>query len=288
MKTEIKILIYSMINNFVIALMKIFGGITFQLSSLIADGMHTLSDFITDIVSLIGSKISKKRPTKYHPFGFGKVEYLTNLFVGVMLLVLGLYIIVSSFFKKTIIPPLETLILLAIVFILKLILIIVMDKVGKKINSHVLITSVKESVADLYSTIAVMLITIILQYSNHYPILKYSDLIGSIIIGLIVLKTSFTIILCNSLSLIGEVDNNEDVINKITEYLKQFDKIQNSKIELVKYGSYYKLQLTLDLNSNLSLRKVINLESKIKKYLLHNKALHIKYLTIYITNNIKS
>ena len=158
MKTETKVLIYSIVNNLIIAIIKFVGGLFYNLGSLIADGLHTFSDFITDVVCLIGSKISKKRPTKYHPFGFGKVEYLTNLFVGVMLLLLGLYIIISSFFKESVIPPLSIIYLLVLVFILKLIVILIMHKVGKKINSGVLITSVEESKADLYSTIGVIII----------------------------------------------------------------------------------------------------------------------------------
>ena len=64
MKLELVTLIYSMVNNLVISLLKIVGGLTMNLGSLVADGMHTFSDFITDIVCLIGSKISKKKPTK--------------------------------------------------------------------------------------------------------------------------------------------------------------------------------------------------------------------------------
>ena len=91
----------------------------FNLGSLIADGMHTFSDFITDIVCLIGSKISKRKPTKYHPFGFGKIEYLTNLFIGILLLALGLYIIISAFFEEVTIPPISIIYLLVVTLILK-------------------------------------------------------------------------------------------------------------------------------------------------------------------------
>ena len=64
MKLEFKILIYSMINNLAISIIKVVGGILFGLSSLFADGMHTFSDFVTDIVCLIGAKISKKKTNK--------------------------------------------------------------------------------------------------------------------------------------------------------------------------------------------------------------------------------
>lgn len=97
MKKEINCLIYVMINNFIISVIKIISGILLNISSLFADGLHTFVDFITDIISLIGIKISKKRPTKSHPFGFGRFEYLSNLFIGIILLLLSLFIIYKSF-----------------------------------------------------------------------------------------------------------------------------------------------------------------------------------------------
>ncbi len=282
MKIERRILIYSMFNNLIIAIIKLVGGLIYGLSSLFADGMHTFSDFITDIISFIASKISKKRPTKYHPFGFGKVEYLTNLFVGIILLILGLYIIISSFFKKTIIPPLSLLILLFITLILKLIAIVIMHIVGKNINSNLLITSTEESKADLYSTFGVIIITILLQFTDKLPILKYADLVGSILIGLIVLKTAFKVIVDNSLCLIGEVDDNKEIKDKLKKIIKDIDKIEDYEIDLIKYGSYYRLQLTLELSSDLSLRKVTKIVNKLKKEIKYNKDLKIKYITVYV------
>lgn len=287
MKTEFRVLIYSMINNLIIAILKIAGGTFYGLGSLFADGMHTFSDFVTDIVCLIGAKISKKKPTKYHPFGFGKVEYLTNLFVGIVLLALALYIMISSLFKKAVIPPISVLWLVLLAFILKLIAIIVMHRVGEKINSQLLITSVEESKADLYSSVGVALITIILQFSNKYPILDYADIIGSLLIGIIVLKTSLSIIIDNSLSLIGEVEKDPNEHAKINELLDENKKIIDYKYELIKYGSYYKLQLTLELDSKLSLRQVTNLENKLKKEIIRHRKLKVKYVTIYVTNDIK-
>ena len=287
MKLELKVLIYSMINNLFIAIIKIIGGIFYGLGSLFADGMHTFSDFITDIVCLLGANLSKKKPTKYHPFGFGKVEYLTNLFVGVILFLLGSYIVISSFFKKATVPPISLLWLLLIVFSLKVIAILIMHKVGEKIHSQLLITSVKESKADLYSTIGVAIITIILQFSNKYPILDKVDIIGSILIGLIVFKTSLEIIIDNSLSIIGEVETDSEENNKIKEILDDNKKIIEYKYELIKYGSYYKLQLTIVLDSRLSLRQVTNLENKLKKEIIRHRKLKIKYVTIYVTNNLK-
>lgn len=286
MKLELKTLRYSMFNNLIIAIIKVLGGIYFGLGSLFADGLHTFSDFVTDVVSMIGSKISKKRPTKYHPFGFGKVEYLTNLFVGFLLLALGIFIIINGLTGKREIPPLSVLFLLVITFVLKLLAIIKMHKVGEEINSTALITSVEESKADLYSTIGVFIITIILQFSNKVQILGYADMIGSIIIGLIVLKTAFKIIISNSLSVIGEIDYDKEKIEQVKEVLNEYKKVLDSDVKLIMYGSYYKLQLTVVLDQNLTLRQAEQLLKKIKSDIVRKKNLKIKHVTIFIADNL--
>ncbi len=287
MNTELKTLIYSMLNNLVISIIKIAGGLFYNLNSLLADGMHTFSDFITDIVCLIGSKISKKKPTKYHPFGFGKVEYLTNLFIGILLLALSIFIFYESITGKSVIPPLSILYLLLITFLLKLIAIIIMHKIGKKTHSNTLIVSVEESKTDLYSSIGVMLVTILLQFSKEVPILKYSDKIGSFLIGLIVLNTAFKIIIDNSLSLIGEVEEDGEHYDKVASFLDEHKNIKEYDIDLIQYGSYFKLQLTLELASTLTLRQVTNFVNKLKKEIKHHRSLNIKYITIYVTNKLE-
>ena len=269
MRKELKVLIYSMINNLVIAITKVVCGFLYGMSSLFADGLHSFSDFITDIICLAGSHIAKKKPTKEHPFGFGKVEYLTNLFVGIILFLLGIFILINSFEEKTFIPPLEIFIMLSIVLILKFICIYIMHEVGKDINSQLLITQVEESKSDLISTIGVIIISIILQFSNKIPILKYSDMIGSTLIGLYVIISSIKIIYHNSLALIGETEVDKDAIDKVDKFLSKYKDIRKKEITLIKYGSYYRLQLIVELNPKLT----------------RHYSLKVKYITIYVTRN---
>lgn len=287
MKLEFKVLLYSMFNNLVIAVAKMIGGVILDLGSLFADGLHTFSDFVTDIICMIGSKISKHKPTKAHPFGFGRIEYLINLFIGVILFALGLFIIFHGISKdEVVVPPISLMWLLVGAIILKLIAIVVMHVVGEKINSQVLITSVEESKTDLISSVAVAIITILLQFVDKYPFLKYVDMLGSILIGLIVLKTALVVIVENSLMLLGEVEDDKEQIKKIKEYLKEFESIKDSKITLIKNGAYYQLQLYLELDSKLSLRRVTNLERKIKTGILRHRSLNVKYVSLYVTSNL--
>ena len=83
--------------NFVVATVKLICGIIFNFSSLIADSLHSLSDFVTDIISMIASKIGDKRANKRHPFGYGMIENISNLFIGIILFILALFILIRGF-----------------------------------------------------------------------------------------------------------------------------------------------------------------------------------------------
>lgn len=252
-----------------------------------ADGLHAFIDFITDIISIIGIKFSKKKPTKHHPFGYGKIEYLTNLYIGVILFLLGVFIIVHGFISKTLIPPISLLGVLLVALGLKLAAILTMHIVGEKIHSQLLITSTEESKTDLYSSIGVFFITIILQFANKYEFLTYVNVIGTVLIGLCVIKTAIEIMAHNSMSLIGETIEDEETINKINKYLKEFKDIEDTRIRLIKYGSYYKLELGLDVTDNMSLRRITNLENKVRKGIIRHRSLKVKYVSIYVTNKFE-
>lgn len=288
MKIEIKSLICSMVINLFLSVIKFMGGIFYGLSSLCTDAIQTFTDFVTDVFALIGAKISKKRPTKLHPFGFGRVEYITNLLIGLIIIIIGIFILVSSFFAETSIPSLSVIILLLIMSIIKLLMVLYLHIKGKNINSSVLITASKESLVDVCATFGVILIAILLQFSKELEFLKYSDLIGSILISLLIIKTGIPIVKQNILNLLGEVELDENILNSVKEELKQFKQIENLKIELIKYGSYFKIHLILELNPDMTLRRIANLEKKIIRELKHNQKLKIKYINIDVVPKIEN
>lgn len=288
MKLERKCLIISMVNNLLISIIKVSGGIIFHVSSLFADGMHTFSDFITDIFALIGSKISRKRPTKIHPFGFGRAEYITNLLIGVIIILLGIFILVTSFFKEPIVPPLAVIGLLIGVTLMKLYSVNTLLRNGEKLNSGLLLTAAKESMTDVYSSIGVVLVVIVMQFSNYLPILEYADILGSIIISLLVIKTGIPIIKQNVMNLIGEVDIEKTHLESIENILNNYEVIKKHRTQLIKYGSYYKTHLTLELDPNITLREISDLENKLTIELKKNKTIKIKYINIDVVPTQKS
>ena len=284
MTRELKALVFSMIYNFIISIIKLFGGVFFHLGSLSADGLHTLSDFITDLISFLGVHLSKKRPTKHHPFGFGRVSYLTNLFIGMLLVILAIYIIISGFLNEVVVPDNSVFLLLFTVFVLKLIVLIFLYYASNHIRSQVLITSYREAKADLVSTVIVFLVVLLLKFSDTYSFLEYADVIGSSVIGLMVLHMAIQIITENSLSLLGEAEVDSDLVRNIKEFILSFKGVKDTKFTLIKYGDYYQIHVMLEVNEGLSLRQVSHLEQKLRENLVRHRSFHVKYPTIYVTN----
>lgn len=85
--------------NIVLLVFKFIAGILGGSAAMIADAVHSLSDFMTDIVVLLFVKISSKPEDKDHDYGHGKYETLATSFIGVALLCVGLYILYSGSYR---------------------------------------------------------------------------------------------------------------------------------------------------------------------------------------------
>ena len=69
--------------------LKYYAGVISGSLALIADAWHTLSDSISSIFVLVSSRYSYKKPDKEHPFGHGRFELITSIFIGILLILIG-------------------------------------------------------------------------------------------------------------------------------------------------------------------------------------------------------
>ena len=75
----------SFITNLFLSIIKIVIGYIFNSGALIADGVHSCSDLTTDVIAVVGATLSKKPADTKHPYGHGKIEYLTSLIISYLL-----------------------------------------------------------------------------------------------------------------------------------------------------------------------------------------------------------
>jgi len=282
MQITTRIMMISMFTNIFLSLFKIVTGIIGTSSALIADGMHSLSDLITDICAIIGSNLSKKPADFKHPYGHGKLEYVTSIIISVIILILGFTIIYNSINKEIVIPSILLLIVSFITIIVKLILSTFIIKMGKKYKNNILISSGYESSTDVISSIVVLVSTFLMQFSDKIRLLKYSDIIATIIVGILIVKIGYNILKDNISIMLGEQETDEEYINKVKQIIFKNNEVKEiDSLILMKYGPYYKLISEISMDSNTKLKEVHNtldvIEEKIK-----SKDGRIKYVTIHV------
>ena len=280
-----KVLLVSSITNIFLSIIKILFGFIGKCNALIADGIHSLSDLSTDLVAILGNHLSLKPADKKHPFGHGKTEYLTSLIIGIVIIILGLSLIYNIFNKEIIIPDLLMIIVSLFTIISKLLLSNYIYKKGILYSNNILVASGKESRADVYSSIFVLMSIILMQFSNEFNILKYADMFSTVIIALFIIKIGFNILKDNIGILLEEQVLDKKYLNNIKNIITSFDEIIEIKdLYVLRYGPYYKLVSNIVMKDLLltDAHKVIDeIEKKLKE-----KDNKIKYVFIHMEPKI--
>lgn len=159
-----KITLWGSLVNLVLTVFKIIAGVLGRSAAMIADGIHSLSDLLSDVVVLVFTHMSSKGKDRDHSFGHGKFETLATLIVSVMLVAVGTDLMIGAirsiigFCRGDDIPePGIIALIAAVVSILsKEILYHATVKVGKKIGSTVVVANAWHHRSDAFSSIGAM------------------------------------------------------------------------------------------------------------------------------------
>lgn len=265
---ENKVIIFTMILNLIVAIIKLVSGITFSFSTLIADSIQSFMDFITDITSLIANRIGKRRANKTYPFGYGQVYYLANLFTGALLFLIGIFILYQFFFFNGKLKPNSTLfILIIIVLIMKLLVVKILNHYGKKFKSELMIEASKESKADFISTCVVLAVLVLSVFEKYIPININIDKIGSLGMAIYVFYTSINMIIGNVRGILTNDEENNEMKEEIINSLNIFKELDIKNVKIIKMSTYYSVFIKIKVNENLTIKKYLAMEKKVKAYL---------------------
>ena len=282
MEKATKVLVKSLIVNILLTLTKFVFGIIYKSKVLVADGIHSLSDLATDVVSIYGSKLSLKPADNEHPYGHGKIEYLTSIVIGAVILALALSLLGNSLNAKTTITSNMVLYVTIFTILAKYLISRYILSKGVKYKSNLLIASGKESRSDVISSAIVIVTYFLSKLSSYSKIFLYSDTIGTFIIGLIILKTAYRILKENIVSILGEIEQDEEYLDKIREIILENSEVVNiEELNIIKYGHYYQANITINMDSNVTLEDARAVSNRIKKKLI-NKKTRISYAKISI------
>lgn len=277
---ENKIILITTVLNFIVAVIKLTVGLAFSFSTLIADSIQSFIDFITDITSIIANKIGKRRANKTYPFGYGQVYYLSNLFTGVMLFLIGVFILYQFFiFDAKFTPNFKILLFLLIILLLKSIVVFLLKHYGKSYKNELMIESAKESKADFISTCVVLAVLLISFLESYIPSYINVDKIGSLGMAIYVFYTSIKMIVLNIKGILANDEENTELKEEIERNFKDFPKLKLKKVKVIEMSSYYAVFLQVKVDEKISIKKYIELEKELKSQLKSKNKL-IRFIDI--------
>ena len=200
------------VSNLIVCIFKILVGLVFSSISILADGINNLTDASASLITLLGFKLSGRKPDKKHPYGHGRTEYFTALIVSVMIVVIGVSLLKSSI-EKTINPEALdfswlSVVVLAVSIGIKLWQAGFNKSVGTTIHSDALIATAADSKNDVISTSAVLVSLIIsklVSYNLDGPV--------GILVALFILYSGFSLIKETIAPLMGQAPDPELVEN---------------------------------------------------------------------------
>ena len=215
--------IVGIILNLILFATKLIIGIISNSIALTADAFNNLSDVASSIITILGFKLASKPPDKEHPFGHGRLEYISGLIVSFMVILVGFEFIKTSFNKiihpSNVIFNLVPFILILVTVGLKFWMSKFNKTIGKAIKSSALEAASTDALSDVVSSGCVAL-SLLLSIWISLPIDGY---IG-ILVSLIIIYAGFTLIKKTMNPLLGEAPDKE-LVKGLKEKLLSFDYI---------------------------------------------------------------
>ena len=152
--------VIGIVANVLLAAFKAVVGIIASSVAIVMDAVNNLSDALSSVITIVGTKLSQRPADRKHPFGFGRIEYFSAIIIAVIVLSAGITSLIES--VKKIFNPTEptyttaTLIVIVVAIVVKLILGWFVKKKGKQLHSDALIASGSDALFDAIITAATL------------------------------------------------------------------------------------------------------------------------------------
>lgn len=207
--------------NVLIALVKILIGAIASSIAIISEGVNNASDALTSVLTLVGTKLAGKHPDAKHPFGYGRIEYLTSLVIAVLILVTGVEMLIDS--VKLVIKPGDlkvsylSLIIVAVSAVVKFFLGVYTIKMGKKTESGALEAVGVDCRNDSFVSVVTIASAIVFLVSG-----RSVDAYAGIFTSALIIKSGVEVLMSTVSELIGRPGERE-LASKIYSLVRETD-----------------------------------------------------------------
>ena len=255
--------------NVLLFSVKLTIGLILSSLSVTADAFNNLSDAASSIISFIGVKMAGKPADAEHPFGHGRIEYIAALIVSFLVIEVGFTFFKSSISKilhpEEISFDLVPFVILILSILVKLWMAFFNNKLGKRIDSKVMLATAADSLGDVITTSATVLSIIICHFTSINV-----DAIAGLIVSASVIWSGISIAKDTLEPLIGERVPAE-LYQKITDIVESYDGIVGTHDLIVhNYGPNRSMatihaEVPNDINIEVSHEIIDKIERDVKK-----------------------
>ena len=234
-KTVIRTSIIGIIANVFLAGFKAFVGLMTNSIAIILDAVNNISDAGSSIITIVGTKLAGKEPDKKHPFGYGRIEYLSAMIISVIVLYAGITSLVESV-KLIINPELPdyntvSLIIVAVAVVVKIVLGRYVKSVGVKVKSDSLINSGEDATLDSIISASTLVAAAIFLIFN----ISLEAWLGAVI-SLVIIKSGIEMLRETISHILGE-RNDAELAKNIQKTVLSFPDVQGAyDLVLNNYG----------------------------------------------------
>ncbi len=258
-----------LIVNVVISVIKILIGVAVSSIAIISEGIHSGADAATSILAIVGVKLSNKRPTEKHPFGYGRIEYLTSLVISLLILYTGLEILMTS--VDLIFHPAElsidylTLAIIVASAVVKFVLGVYTMKKGQSVNSDSLTGLGAECRNDSFASI--------ITFASALAFLLWDlsiDAYAGLLTALLICKTGFEILKSTLADLLGK-SGNKELADQLYREIRSTEGIAGAAdMMLHNYGpDSYAASVNIEIDHNKTVGEVYQYVHELQLRIMH-------------------
>lgn len=265
--------------NVILSVFKmLFGKITNSIS-ITADGLNNLFDAVSSVISLVGFKISGKPADKEHPFGHGRVEYISALVLAFLIIHTGIDLVSDSIkgFRdpSAVVFGIPAAVVLVASILMKIWLAFFNTKIGKAINSVTVDAVVKDSIGDIAATLCTLIALVASKFTS-LPV----DAVMGLVVSLVIIYAGVGVVKDTLVPLLGEPPA-EETVKAIEELVMSYDGIEGiHDLVLHSYGHSKVMgslhaEVPADRDIMESHDIIDNIESEIRKKLGFEISIHM-------------
>ena len=283
-KIIVKTSIIGIVVNIFLVIFKAIIGLFSNSIAIILDAVNNLSDVLSSIVTIVGTKLATKLPNKNHPLGYGRIEYMSAMIVSAIVLYAGITSILASI--KRIINPepsdysIISVIIIAVAVIVKILLGKYVKSQGKKVSSGALIASGADAMFDAILSTSV-LASAIIYFTTKISLEAY---VGVLISGVII-KAGIGMMTDALNDILGKRADIE-TIKKIKELLVEEPEVRGAYDLIIhNYGPNKNLaSVHLELPDTMTVEQVDVLTRKLQTKIYHQTGVILVGVGVYSFN----